>query len=490
MSEGAGVGRGALQVALAKGWFVAMSFATNFVLPNLLTAEAVGDWGVVNRVVSLLNMVLVTGTIQTVSKFVAEEPEGAARTRALGLRLMLWLGGGLSLLYLISAGLLADVFRDEGLAAPFMISALIPACYALYAVHVGTLNGLCLFAAQARFDMAFSTLKAGAVLAAAILGAGVFGVLGAFAMSAAAIMLVALVDGRRRGWGSTVRSGTATDGPSRRLLVTFGLPVMAFVMVSQALLSVDLFFIKRADAASAAEFTGAYYGMLNLALVPTMLLVAVNLVAFPMLARAMKDGDTDRLGAIVHHGLRACLLLALAFEVVLAASPEQSLGLVYPSKPEWIAHAAALAPLALAYALLCVFNFMTAVLNATGAPRTSLVATAVVLALQAALCLALVFELGPLGAAIASCAAFTAGALGLSLLLRLRRGAGLPVLTLLRAALAGAVAFAVGRTLELAGPAFVAECLLVVAAFAAVLVLTGELGRRELRFFMGALRRA
>ncbi len=65
-------GRGALFIPLAKLWFIAVSFALNFGLPNLLRSEEVGDYGIVNRLISLINMVFITGTIQTVAKFVSE----------------------------------------------------------------------------------------------------------------------------------------------------------------------------------------------------------------------------------------------------------------------------------------------------------------------------------------------------------------------------------------------------------------------------------
>ncbi|MFT6400314.1 MAG: O-antigen/teichoic acid export membrane protein, partial [Bradymonadia bacterium] len=252
--EEQGLSRQALFIPLAKVWFILCSFALQVLLPNLLEADQYGDYGIVNRGISVINMIMVTGSIQSVSKFVSEDPSAARSIRRAALRVQVFFGGGLALAYFLAAPMIANGFNDPSLTGFIRISALIPACYAFYAVYIGTLNGLRRFKPQGLFDMAYATMKSGGILAAAALGYGVNGVFTAFAGAAGVILLLAVIHGR------TVTGKSDTPFPAKRLMF-FAAPVVAFVGVNQFLLSADLFVAKSLmDPEISAQLSGAYFG--------------------------------------------------------------------------------------------------------------------------------------------------------------------------------------------------------------------------------------
>src|SRR5207253_2486243 len=83
-------------ITLAKLYFMASGYVTFFALPRLLgSAERFGDYGLAVRTVSVLNNVIVAGTIQAVSKFVAEDDAraGAVVRRALRVQLVVGVAG-------------------------------------------------------------------------------------------------------------------------------------------------------------------------------------------------------------------------------------------------------------------------------------------------------------------------------------------------------------------------------------------------------------
>ncbi|MGE3768160.1 MAG: hypothetical protein AB7L94_38265, partial [Kofleriaceae bacterium] len=91
-STGAGAARGVLYIAFAKLYFMVAGMVIQFRLPHILSRGAWGSYSLVTNIASLVNNVLVTGTIQSVSKFAAQEPGKARRVQQAGLRMHVRLG--------------------------------------------------------------------------------------------------------------------------------------------------------------------------------------------------------------------------------------------------------------------------------------------------------------------------------------------------------------------------------------------------------------
>src|SRR4029079_5674022 len=111
----------------------------------------------VNNVVSIFNNTLVQGTIQGVSKLTAEDDARAGAVQRAGLRLQAALGFVVALGLFIAAPRLAALEHAPRFTPYFRIAALVPLFYSMYAVFVGSANGLRRFRTQAGFDAGFST---------------------------------------------------------------------------------------------------------------------------------------------------------------------------------------------------------------------------------------------------------------------------------------------------------------------------------------------
>src|SRR5690348_11530665 len=72
-----GAGRGVLYIAFAKFYFMFVGLVMQLRLPAILSRAAFGSYSLVANIASLVNNVLVTGTIQAVSRFSAQEPAKA-----------------------------------------------------------------------------------------------------------------------------------------------------------------------------------------------------------------------------------------------------------------------------------------------------------------------------------------------------------------------------------------------------------------------------
>ena len=483
------LGRGVVLIPIAKIWFVFVSFLINFGLPNLLQPDEVGDYGVVNRLVSLINMVMISGTIQAVSKFVSEDPTRTTAMRRWALRAQALFALTVSALYFALAAPIANLLNDPSLILYIRISSAIPVLYAFYAVHVGVFNGTKDFLKQASFDMGYAALRATGILGAAALGFGVGGIFVAFASAAAVILVIATFADRGAPRG-IARQQTELDVTTKQV-VTFALPVMVLVLVQQWMLSFDLFWVKAlVPADQSSLLAGAYFSMLNLALVPYMLVLSINFIVFPLISKATFDADAETTRVYLRQSLRIALLTALAMEIVVFGSPEAALGMGYPTKPEYLAYADALQVLALAYVCLCVFAVMIALLNGAGRPLVSLAGGTATLVLQGILCSVLVRSHGLVGAALATAIAFALGTAILAIYLLRRYGAWIEPATLVRSGIAAAIGVVVSRTLEWTGVMFLAEAIVTALAFVVVLVVLREIDRKDVDRLMSLVRPA
>jgi len=153
------VGRGVMFIGFAKVFFMISGSLQRILLTRIVGAADFGDFAVVNNVVSIVNNTVVQGTIQGVSKLTAEDDARAGAVQRAGIRLQAGLGLLLALALIVGAPFIAALYETPRLTLYFRIAALIPLIYAVYAVYIGSANGLRRFRTQASFDVGFSTAK-------------------------------------------------------------------------------------------------------------------------------------------------------------------------------------------------------------------------------------------------------------------------------------------------------------------------------------------
>src|SRR5262249_12718199 len=112
------VGRGTIYITIAKLYFILSGYVIYFALPRILSTEQFGVYGFITGIVSIINAVIVTGTQQTVSKFVSQDPRFANEVKSLALKLQVLLGGAITLGYFLSAPLIAQLVNDPTLVKP------------------------------------------------------------------------------------------------------------------------------------------------------------------------------------------------------------------------------------------------------------------------------------------------------------------------------------------------------------------------------------
>ena len=306
-------GRGVLYIAGAKFWFMIAGLVIQLRLPVLLSRAVFGAYGVVRSVVSPVNNVMITGSIQAVSRFTAQRPELARAVQRSGLRMHLYVGLPLAIAFIAGAPVVSWWFNDPAKTAPLMLAGVIVGGYSFYAVFIGTANGQREFHKQAGLDVTFSTLRMVGILGMAMAGFGLIGVVGGWVAAVGVIMFLAVAwvglpgkaaradrrrpdppdpDLLRRGRDlpgpaqrADVRRHLAAQAADRRLVPTPTRPTLGAAL-HRALPWAPQVTGFHYDPAQLADVQVAYYtAVQTLARLSYQAIIAATFVVFPLVSR-------------------------------------------------------------------------------------------------------------------------------------------------------------------------------------------------------------
>jgi O-antigen/teichoic acid export membrane protein len=509
-----GAGRGVIYIAAAKLYFMVAGAVIEFRLPAILARTVFGAYAVVSSVVSPINNVLVTGTIQSVSRFTAQKPDTARLIEAAGLRMHIYVGLPIALLFIAGAPLFAWALHDTSKTGPLMLAGAIIAGYSFYAVLVGTANGLQQFQKQAGLDVTFATLRALGILGLASIGLGLYGAVGGWVAAVGAILVIATVV-------IGLPPASARGAEARALvkpMVQFFAGVAVYLILMNMIMFVDQLLLKRlttewyrehgpalstaidhampgarrlagfsVEPSAMADVQVAYYrAVQNLARLSYQAIIAATFVIFPLVSRSTFDADGETTRRYVNITLRYCLIFATALAVVMAANPRSLLDIPYADDYARLG-APALTALALGNVSFSVFAISGTILNGAGYTRDAIIGAAVTLVLAAAGNAIAIPMCEPgrqvlLVAATTTGVAMTIGAAVTGWLLWRRLGAFLPVTSVIRVGLGIVAAMAVGRLIPFSSKiGTLVEAAIVGITFLAVLIVTRELGKADLR---------
>ena len=506
-----GAGRGVLYIAFAKFYFMFAGLIVQLELPAILSRAAFGAFSLVSNITSLVGNVLRGGTILAVSRFSAQEPEKARAVQHAGLRMHVRLGLPISVGFIAAAPLVSWLLHDMSKTGPLMLAGLIVGGYSFYAVFIGTANGLRHFNKQAGLDIIFATLRVIGLLGMAIAGLGVLGVIGGWVAAIGVILLASIAwIGLPRGLG---KEEQLPVGPILRYFASLAVYLALF----NALMFVDSILLKRltteyfashatqlsaaiqhalpwatgvtgyhAAPSVLADVENAYYAAVqNLARLSYQAIIAVTFVVFPLVSRSTFTDDRAATRGYIEVTTRYSLIFAMVIAVVMAANPEDVLGLVY-AHDYVLRGGPALVLLALGNVAFSMFSIAGTILNGAGLTRPAIATAALTLAVASIgnyIAIPLFTGSGHVleAAAAVTGGAMVIGAVACGLILRRRFGAFLPISSIVRVAIATAVAIALGRVIPMHGKLLtLVEAVIVGGAFLAVLVITGELGKRDL----------
>jgi O-antigen/teichoic acid export membrane protein len=376
-------GRGFIVITIAKVWFLLTGAVIQLGLPIVFdSAQVFGVFKIVTETISLINMVVIVGTLQAVSKLISERPEDAKRVVHLALKLQCFIGLPLTVAYALCCPSIADAFHDPSLTPLMRLSSLIIGFYAFYAIFIGYFNGLKSFVHQAAFDIIFATLKVAGILGLVLLGFGVFGAVLGFVVAAGCICILAALYVLRSAKKHAERHGSTTQlgRDDLKKLLAFLLLTMFYTFALNGLMRVDLFVLKSvaSEAPTSMEsahlvfssisntFSGFYGASLNLARIPYQGVIAVTFVIFPLISQSTFADDIETTRRYIRSTYRYCMLLIASVASVLIFNADSLIAGLYSG--DYLAASSALSFLSFSIIFFALLFVATTIMIGAGHP--------------------------------------------------------------------------------------------------------------------------
>ncbi|MBM4386770.1 MAG: oligosaccharide flippase family protein [Deltaproteobacteria bacterium] len=424
-------GRGFLFISSAKIYFLITSALVNLGLPRIFgNPSDYGDYRVVSNFLSIVTMVIITGTMQAVSRLVSERPAAALGVVGRTCLTHLFIGAPAFLIFFFLAGPIAErCFADANLAPAIRAASFVILFYSFYSVIVGALNGLKRFSSQAALDATFSTLKTGFIIG---LTAASFGVTGAFyGFSAASflILMISLLFLKR------IPGSEAADHAGGRTAY-FLIPLLGYTLITNLLILLDVILLKYAVttrfaeifaqpggmekagdalysmniAAPSGDFAGKSVSLSaswagsfisgimgaakNLSLLSYQSVIPVAIVFFPIVAHSSHLAKGEEKERQINGALKFSAMLAAFVMVLISSEPLGILRMLFGE--EYAPAAAPLILLAVSVYFFSIFYVSNALLTSCGFPRAALVCGAGAISVTVSLTAAAAFyaELG------------------------------------------------------------------------------------------------
>ncbi len=495
----------------AKVFFLVVGFIQQ---PLIRLVVGLADFGALAQalvVANTVNNVLVSSGTQGVSRAVAAAPGHEDEALRAALKVHVPVAFVVAGLMALAAPAYARFERASDVVAPLLVLAGVALLYGLYAPLIGYLNGRNRFGRQAALDVTFGTLRTVGLIGVgyAFVSRGLSGVLGTtFGWVAAAACIVPLA-ARSTGIGKAIAPGAARPKgvPGSRAYLLILLPIAGAQLCTNILTQIDMALLGRFLGVKAAalganedalrdsvkSWMAIYRECQTFAFLPYQLLFSITLVLFPMLARARAERDEVAVRSYVARGSRLAAIFCGLLVGVVVAMPESMLAFAYGA--DAARGADVLRIMALAQAAFAMLGIATTVLTSLGHERTAAVVTLGAVLAVAGACAVLVpgADFGHaqlVRSAEATAVALFAALVVAAVVVRTRTGAFVPVATMLRVTVALGACVCLGLVMPRVGRLVTpVVALLIGAAYTAVLVVTGEIGRADMAMVRGLARK-
>ncbi|MDP8235084.1 MAG: oligosaccharide flippase family protein, partial [Candidatus Erginobacter occultus] len=307
-------------------------------------------------------------------------PELDRSIRGGALQLQLALGLGLGLAIWLAAPGLSRIWGDPAFTGYIRLTAFFLPAFGLYSVYRGVLNGHTRFGAEARVSMIYSALKVIFLflliaLFIALDGDPLYGAVGGYLAAIIGAVFLA------RAFCPPAAGDPGRSYPLGKI-VSFAFPVVLFSFILSLVQHLDLYFVRALVPGEAKVAAGLYTCAQQFARIPYMLLYALSLTVFPVVAaRTALPGGREAAAGVIRRALRGGMLVVFPLAALIGGTAGPLLGWVYG--PDSAAGGPALEMLIFGQILLALLLVLATIITARGRPWTSFALVAATLALSA-----------------------------------------------------------------------------------------------------------
>ena len=315
--------RGAIVMVAGRGLFFVFGYLVVVLLAREMGPVAYGAYGVIMSVLVWLEQSARHTVPAAAAKLVAETPNQAGAIGSAALALNFILHAVMFVAFWLIAPWLETWFAIENGTYLFRLAAVDLPLFGIYVALQGIYQGQRRFHRIVVAELGYAFVKLVGVIVIVRMGISIEKALIVNIAASAggiAVLFTWSVFTRREQWHVHTRA-----------IAAIAAPVAVYSVTTMLASSLDIWVLDVQTSAAASATLGIYIAALNVARVPSLALAALSQVLLPSVARAAADNDDALVRHYVNQALRFCLILYLPICLVLFASPERLMQLIYSS---------------------------------------------------------------------------------------------------------------------------------------------------------------
>jgi len=371
--------------------FVFSSYLIHIFLGRLFGPEQYGLFGIVLSLMVIVQVFLQKGLPQAVSKFIAEYSEQQSAIYYSATKIQFISALVFTLLYFLSAPILASLLHDSSLIPYIRFSSLLILPVAFFSLYTdGFLNGKRVFPQQAYIRIVQSLLKLFFVFIFIFFGFAIYGAISAYIFSALVAAFIAHKFIKNNNYSNLKFS--------QKKILFFAIPVIISSLVYVLIKNIDLLLIKHILIEN--QFAGYYTSAMTLAGVTYFLFAGLSLVLLPSISKSLSEKNFIATKSYINKSLRYILILLIPITFIISATAHNLVNLFYSVK--FSPAGPALSILIFGSTFLAIFVLLCSVITGSGKPKTAMLYGLILIPISIGLNYLLIPLFGISGAALAT----------------------------------------------------------------------------------------
>jgi stage V sporulation protein B len=485
------IAKSALWVTISEIIFNLSGFVIHAVLGRFLGPADYGRYGIVITLTTMIIILIGNGIPTAMAKYISEVFETNPRTvlsiKKQAIRLQIMIIGAITVLFYLTAPLVAQVLNDPTLTPLFRLSTLIIPAFAAASFYFSYYTGLHKFNTQATLKTMRSVFRIGLVIGLAFLFQ-LKGAIAGYIVAPTATFLIALgIDKLKIGKIIKKKSNDeisdTIDFPWQKLF-NYAWQVVIFFLAYELLISIDLYMVKA--ILKSDSLTGIYNAALTVGRIPYYIFYAMTIFMLPMVSKASVNNNFKNAGPIITQALRMMLILLVPMIVLMSFYSSETLTLLYGKK--YIAGATAMSILEYGVGFLTIFYVLSFALNGAGKTKIAMWISTIGVIINTILNYFFILHFGIIGSALAT--AITSFFIMLIALYYTKRdfGASINFVEFLKVTFGGILCYFIAYFLPSGKWLFLLDSIFITAIYLAVLYLLKGITKKDLEYFQGLLK--
>ncbi len=483
MSQAKIVFKSAIWVTFSEILFNMSGFIIHSVLGRFLGPADYGRYSLIITLTTTVIILIGNGIPTAMAKYISEyfETDGGMvkiiKKQAIFLQSIII--GALTVLFFLSAPLIANLLGDPTLAPLFQLSSLIIPAFAAASFYFSYYTGLHRFNMQATLKTLRSIFRIVFVIILALMFRVKGAVIG-YILAPAAVFLVAYftdtfkIDKEIRAIGQNMTEPHF----ERKKLVNYAWQIVVFFLAYQLLTSIDLYIVQ--GVLRDETLTGLYNAANTVGNIPYYIFYALTIFMLPMVSKSTSQNDLNEAGRIISKAMRIMVILLLPMVILMAVFARPILVDFYGIK--YAAAAPVMAVLEGGIGFLTIFYVMSFALTGAGKTRIPMIISVFGLALNTVLNYIFVQKFSIVGSALGT--ATTSIAITIPMLYYVYRDFGIfmELKSFLKILLASAAMFFASFLFSQGQVAFIFWSLILFALYLLTLYILGEITKDDITY--------